>query len=133
MPFLAFILVARVPVRLLCEFSLVVVVYKVLVEAFGLFLLQLRESLLNLLDHLLENFYLLFSQFLGLRRHILNQHLVIANDIHLLRLRDVLNLIDDVLFNFLFFLLLFCHVEIELAFDRVREATITLIFNDVLD
>lgn len=133
MPFLAFILVARVPVRLLCEFSLVVVVYKVLVEAFGLFLLQLRESLLNLLDHLLEFFYLLFSQFLGLRRHILNQHLVIANDIHLLRLRDVLNLIDDVLFNFLFFLLLFCHVEIELAFDRVREATITLIFNDVLD
>ena len=133
MPFLAFILVARVPVRLLCEFSLVVVVYKVLIEAFGLFLLQLRESLLNLLDHLLEFFYLLFSQFLGLRRHILNQHLVIANDIHLLRLRDVLNLIDDVLFNFLFFLLLFCHVEIELAFDRVREATITLIFNDVLD
>lgn len=133
MPFLAFILVARVPVRLLCEFSLVVVVYKVLVEALGLFLLQLRESLLNLLDHLLEFFYLLFSQFLGLRLHILNQHLVIANDIHLLRLRDVLNLIDDVLFNFLFFLFLFCHVEIELAFDRVREATITLIFNDVLD
>lgn len=66
MPFLAFILVARIPVRLLCEFSLVVVVYKVLVEAFGLFLLQLRESLLNLLDHLLEYFYLLFSQFLGL-------------------------------------------------------------------
>ena len=133
MPFLAFILVARVPVRLLCEFSLVVVVYKVLVEALGLFLLQLRESLLNLLDHLLEFFYLLFSQFLGLRLHILNQHLVIANDIHLLRLRDVLNLIDDVLFNFLFFLFLFCHVKIELAFDRVREATITLIFNDVLD
>lgn len=105
----------------------------ILVKALGLFLHELWEAFFNLGDNFLDLFDLLLGKFLCLRGQIFDQHFVLADGVFLLRIGQVLDLFNNVLLDFLFNLFLLRQVKVELAFDSVREATISLVLDHILN